>query len=89
MPVLAYDAERNMGVIVGYEDEGQTVLLRTYTSGEEALSMPLAERKMAVLFLDERKEPLSPAEASVYGIRLAVRQFHRGHDPEDSTDRGY
>lgn len=89
LPVLAYDPELNMGVIAGYEDEGRTVLMRTYTSGEDVLSLPLAELKMAATFLGERREPLTMAEAALYGIRLGIRQFRRRHDPPDNDVRGY
>ncbi len=89
IPALAYDQHLNMSVLCGYEDEGRTVLLQSYSSSDAPLKRPTADLPIVVIFLDKHTGNLSPHDAAVQGLTLAIQNFKRRHDPADSEERGY
>jgi len=89
LPVLAYDDQMNMAVIVGYEDEGATIWMQDYFHGEELQRRKTADLAMFVYFLDEHTEPLSTLEAAKQGIGMAVRNEKRKYEPANGENRGY
>lgn len=89
LPILAFDEQKNIGVICGYEDDGRTVLMNTYFSKGENLRQPIANLPMFVMFLDEHTDPLTRRDAALQGITMGVNNFHRRHDPADDETKGY
>ena len=75
--VLGYDAKLNMGVVYGYEEGGQTILLRDYDHGAEPARLPPAKLGFQMLFLGEHREPVSRREALVLALNMAVRNWER------------
>lgn len=88
LPVLAYDASLNLAVVTGYENGGATLLLNRYSGPSTAVQVPIGEIGPMLVFLGRYSEPLLQHDAAVAGLRLAVRNWRRRHDPEDET-RGY
>jgi hypothetical protein len=80
-PVLAHDPTLNMGVIYGFENEGQIVLLRSYMSDEPTLRLPVGQLGPLLCFLGDRGPALSPRDALLEGIRLGVATWHHGFTP--------
>ncbi|UCC69128.1 MAG: sigma-70 family RNA polymerase sigma factor [Armatimonadota bacterium] len=80
-PVLAYDKWLNMGVVYGYEEGGERLLVRSYSSDDLPPSFPASElgapHHRLIIFLSERIEPLAPRAAAAEALRIAVRNWQR------------
>lgn len=88
-PVVGHVRDHNASVIYGYEREGKTFLAYDYLGGRQGLRVAPAEFQPTLIFLGERHEPLPPRDAALQGLRTAVRDWHRRHDPPDDDKRGY
>ncbi|MBB6429430.1 hypothetical protein [Algisphaera agarilytica] len=77
-PILAYGKKHDLGVIYGYEDAGQTVVLSDYWSEGKPVVMPTAEIKGVTAWLTNVVEPLPRGEAVAEGVRLTSRRWAQG-----------
>lgn len=87
-PVLAYDPSLNLGVIYGYEEGGQTVLMHDYSRQEKPTRRPVSELGAMALFLGEHSQPMPRRDAVIQGLRMASQNWRRRHDPPNE-ERGY
>lgn len=88
-PVLVYPPDLNMAVAYGYEDGGKTLLLRDYMKGETPNVLPTAELGFVVIFLGDRSEPLSRHAALIKALKIAVRNWRRGHTDAEKGKYNY
>jgi hypothetical protein len=77
MPVLTYPPHWNVAVVYGYENEGKKLLLRDYDKGDETLEIDTAELVPFLVFLEDKGKPLSPRDAFLEGLRVAVINWNR------------
>ncbi len=84
-PVLAYPPNMNMGVIYGYEDDGNTLLLRDYDKAETPLRLPAAQLGPMVIFLGEHGPAFSRHTALHNALRQAMQNWRRPPEPRDDT----
>jgi hypothetical protein len=75
--VLAYEPRLNMDVVYGYEEGGRVLLLRDYFQGEEPLRLPPSKLGFMVVFIGDRREPMSRRDAVVESLKTAVRNWGR------------
>ena len=75
------------GTIYGYEDDGDTVLVRCYDMGEGFHRMSLKAMVESPgghngpFFSDPTHEPLSPRDALIEGLAIGVKNWWRGRQP--------
>lgn len=81
-PVLAYNKGLDMGVAYGYEQGGESLLLRDYFRRDEPLRLRPAELGFLSIFLGEAQEPLSPRAALTQALELAVSNWRREQHSE-------
>lgn len=81
-PILAYALQYDMAIIYGYEDAGQTVLVRDYWAKEDPHVMPLESVNEITAMLTQINEPAGPAESLDAALRLAVKRWNAA--PEGS-----
>ena len=81
-PVLVYPPSLDVAVAYGYRDAGKTLLLRDYHKGEKETSLPTKKLDFLLIFLGEHMEPLSPQEALVKALKIAITNWNRkiGHE---------
>jgi len=87
-PVLAYDPSLHLGVIYGYEEGGQTVLMHDYSRQETPSRRRVSELGAMALFLGEHSQPMPRRDAVIQGLRMASQNWRRRHDPPNE-ERGY
>ena len=80
-PVLAYEPQLNMGTVFGFEEEGETLLLRDYMTEEPVRRLPIEMLGPFVCFLGQRTIAASPLDSLLAGIRRGVDSWHRSHEP--------
>ena len=80
-PVLAYDKWLDMGVVYGYQEGGESVLVRSYSGEELPPGLPASELGAAdhrlLIFLREHGDPLPPRAALTETLKIAVRNWRR------------
>jgi len=74
--VPAYTKDLNMGVVYGYDDRGQTLLVRGYAA-ETPSQLSISELGPMAIFLEPRGTPLPRDEAVREALRIAVRNWRR------------
>ncbi|MFT3786838.1 MAG: ankyrin repeat domain-containing protein [Tepidisphaeraceae bacterium] len=70
-PALVYGNNMDCAVIFGFEDGGQTVLIRDYYRGNEVLTMPLSQTKGLLSFIEPG--PVAPDAAARREPRFDLR----------------
>ncbi len=88
-PVLGYDATMDLCVVHGYESEGQTLVMRNYGAGDDIIRRSPSELRAFLVFLGEHRKALPPGEALAYGLRKAVRNWHREPQPTEAGNGHY
>jgi RNA polymerase sigma factor (sigma-70 family) len=86
-PVLAYGPELNMCVIHGYEDRGETLVMRDYGETEETVRRNPSELHSFLILLGEHSKPLSEREMLMQSLRMATANFRR--EPEPLPGKGH
>jgi len=81
-PMIAYPGNLDMGVIYGYEDDGQTLLVRDYYKGDGLHRISPDDVRMHVL-LEEHADGMSPRQALIEGLRIGLRNWSRGAVPAE------
>lgn len=84
-PVPAYPPNANMGVIYGYEDDGNMLLLRDYDKPDAPLRLPATQLGQMVIFLGDHGQPLPQRAALLNALQHAVRNWRRVPDPRNDT----
>ena len=71
------------GVIYGYDDGGNTVLVRCFDLGEGFHQMPFEEVTggRGPFFLEPTQEPLPPRDALIRGLLMGLVNWRRGRQP--------
>jgi RNA polymerase sigma factor (sigma-70 family) len=71
------------GVIYGYDDDGDTVLVRCFDLGEGFHSLPFEEVAGGggPFFLEPTQEPLPPRDALIRGLLMGLVNWRRGRQP--------
>jgi hypothetical protein len=83
LPVLAYEPRLNVDVIYGYQDGGQTLLMRDYFRGPEPLVLPPRELGFLAIFLGEHRAGLSAHDGLIEGLKIAATNWRRGSAPAE------
>lgn len=71
-PILGYPIRHDMGIVYGYEDGGQRVLVRDYWAEDDPHIMPATAVNGYTSWLTEVVDPLPRKDASLAGFRLAA-----------------
>lgn len=71
------------GVIYGYDDDGDTALVRCFDLGEGFHSVPFEEVTggFGPFFLEAMNEPLLPRDALIRGLLMGLVNWRRGRQP--------
>ncbi|HWZ91119.1 MAG TPA: hypothetical protein VNW92_19795 [Polyangiaceae bacterium] len=77
-PILGYPLKMDMGLVYGYEDDGQKLLISDYWASEDGQVIQTADAKGIGLFLDRVEAPASRAEAAKAGLTLALKRWQEG-----------
>ncbi len=77
-PVLGYPLQMDMGIVFGYEEGGQKLVVSDYWAREEAQVIAATEAKMLGLFLIRREPPAARAVAARAGLELALQRWKEG-----------
>ena len=85
LPVLVYDPGWDVAVVYGYEDEGDTLLLRSYS--EQFSRIKLADSPAFVYFLDKPVERPTKREAFLKSLNRALTNCKR--EPMQSAKGNY
>jgi hypothetical protein len=88
-PVPGYVKDMNLGLIYGYDQDGETFFAHDYFNGDRELRVHASELKPFLIFLGERRSEPSRKEAALQGLRIAVRNWNCRHDPPENERRGY
>jgi hypothetical protein len=82
IPVLGYEPNLNAGVIFGYENNGETLLMRDYmTKDTDTLRIAPSKLGAFLIMLQERADPLLAREAAIAGLKQAVHNARRDPMP--------
>ncbi len=84
MPVLAYATTLDMGVIYGYQDDGQTVLVRDPFIGDKDHAMPLAKTKGFLGFLSPTGKTIARRDAAIAALKAAAGEWRQPPVPMKS-----
>ena len=77
-PVIAYCSCLDLGLIVGYQQNGDVLLTHDYHKAETPASLPLDKLGPMQFFLEEPGTPLPPRERLAEALKLAVLHARRG-----------
>jgi hypothetical protein len=89
-PVLAMPSHMDVGVVFGYEDEAEQLLVADYWASDFPERRAIGDMQQIGCFLDRVQEPLSRAEACRAGLSLAAARFGQGVvDPDPITGATY
>ncbi len=77
LPVLAYPEHYDMALIYAYTDEGRTLLLRDYYSGENVLRIAAEKLGPFLVFVDRHATPQPPREALLGALTMALHNWRR------------
>jgi RNA polymerase sigma-70 factor (ECF subfamily) len=89
LPVVGYDDGWNVSVAHGYEEGGKKILWRNYSKGPEPHAIPAEKIGPWLEFFRSQDEPLSPRDALVESLGIAVRNWRRGHSDAGIKGRDY
>jgi hypothetical protein len=88
VPVIGYEPGLNAGVIYGYENNGEMLLMRDYmTRDSDTLCIAPSKLGAFLIMLQERTVPPSRRDAIVEGLGLAVTNARR--DPMQAPKGQY
>lgn len=88
-PVMAYPPGLNMGVVYGYEDGGNTLLINDYESEELPARLPVAKLGPMHLYLGDWERPPSLRDGFLEALRTAVRNWRLETHHGGVKGRGY
>lgn len=77
-PVLAYDKDLNVGVIVGYTGAEKTLLTLNYGQGQAPRRINIAKLGAMQLYPRPTSEPMDEKQATLAALRIAATNWHRG-----------
>ena len=77
-PVLGYPLQMDMGIVFGYEENGQRLIISDYWAREEAQLIDASEAKLLGLFLVQTAAPATRASAARAGLELALKRWKEG-----------
>ena len=76
-PVLAYPPVWNVGLVYGYEEDGQTLLVDDYMEDEKPSRLSVEQLGALFTYLGEHKKPPPPRKALRDALDTAVRNWQR------------
>lgn len=89
-PVLAFASHMDLGIIVGYEDEAETLLVADYWASEYPERRAISAMQQIGSFLDRVDNPAPRGAAVKAGLALATARFREGYVESDPiTGAGY
>lgn len=86
LPLLAYDASWNVGVLIGYEDAGAATLMRVYDGGDDLQSTPTEDMLPYLVILDDHDDPPPPLEVLRRTLETAVSHWNDDGGTWGETD---
>jgi RNA polymerase sigma factor (sigma-70 family) len=87
IPVVGYEPKLNSGVIYGYDDYGQTLLLNDYYIGGGGSRYSVEQVPVNFVIPVSWWQPQPPRESALEAVKLAVRNWHRMHESIGPTFR--
>jgi hypothetical protein len=89
-PVLAMPLQMDLGVILGYEGDGSTLLVADYWASEFPARVAITDMKQVGCFLDRVQAPAPRPSAVRAGLGLAMARFREGVvEPDPITGASY
>jgi ankyrin repeat protein len=91
-PVLAYlSPHKDVAVVYGYADGGQTVLVRDYYDQSDIeTAHPITQLGAFFIFMNEAASaPMASRDACIAACRAAVQNWHRSDHPRFDDDGSY
>ena len=89
-PILAMPLQMDLGVILGYEGDGSTLLVADYWASEFPARVAITDMLQVGCFLDRVQAPAPRPRAVRAGLGLAVTRFREGVvDPDPITGASY
>ena len=88
-PVVAYDDTLNIAVAYGYTDDGESILFRTYASGDTPHVVPVSKLGPQQTFLGAHDPGSSLRAAASDGLALACRNWAWGRHAEGPAEYWY
>lgn len=75
-PVLVYAEALDMGVIYGYADDGDTIVVRDYYKGKKPFTLPLEKSKGLLGFIEKTGDRPAERERAALALKNAVADWH-------------
>jgi hypothetical protein len=89
-PVLAMPLQMDLGIILGYEGDGGTLLVADYWASEFPARVAITDMKQVGCFLDRVQAPAPRPSAVRAGLGLALARFREGVvDPDPISGATY
>jgi hypothetical protein len=89
-PVLAMASHLDLGVVFGYEDDANSLLVSDYWASDYPERRAIADFQQIGCFLDHVQAPAPRANATRAGLALSVSRFREGLvDPDPITGASY
>jgi hypothetical protein len=80
-PVVAYASSYDMAVIYGYEDGGETLLVRDYSQSDDPFRLPAAEIGPMQTYLGTFQDPPPPRDVLIGALQMTtLNWWRRTHD---------
>jgi len=76
-PVITYGSNMDMAVLYGYEDNGNTWLIKDYNEPEIPFRLAAAKLGPMQIYLGEHSEPVAQRKALTRSLRMAVANWRR------------
>lgn len=89
LPVIVYHPRLDCAVLHGYRKKGESLLVRDYYGGPEGTTTTIDQLGPQITYFREHQEPITPLNAAIMGVKMAVSQWYRADGGPGSAKGQY